>query len=969
MRGYSAKPRLYPQDVEQIRRENSLHNSVISGAVLKGPQGLWDGYAQAKKKTSEDLFRMTSFPSVAWRNEVCYTAGYINSFMSTAVEILDVMDKLSTLEALDSDAALEILLDASKKYGASNFLSYKLAYLRSARDLDAHQLAKVNEIEEQISHRATAGLHFSALENLSSKVSLFVVARRRVGGLVGKVNGDVRKAVSLSNFIPTPLNEDDVGGFLLRATESCLVDAIYAVIVLFNLHADFPAVRKEFENRLAANFVVRLHTVIAGAGNATPDNLVTKHFRKQNVDSELTLDLYRTSAAFLERPSLAIYRNKLDRVIGARLLAEILGEKVCEFSEPFNSKDLLLAPDGAPVQICGAAAKDALNVKLDSFYRTFLFLRYIGNGANILTLNKDDIRFIFENTLGLEALLTEPEMRSLYLSVPPESRSLVAVLALALFRKKSIDPDVDFEFRTDFISHVNMEHKGSIVNFIESLLNDSPQVANYIVGSLDEFTLEKMYSLIDNASQASQARCEILRAVGKKLNRIEYFIEADAITTRAKVATLQQYFDSSRMYVDSVSMKKWLDSNPTMSTEQYRALYPRVEAKLSTIDAEDGSEKNVLLIKLNDQDDYLISEVAKDAFEQFCLNTEFGIESYLGRRIRHNTLDGVTTETVDAVLSKPEYSILLSNAVMRRTVEAWKVSYGSIIDKLRKEYLQFKSPGSLFKHSLDLGDITTKANIRQLSSTLLSAGGSELLNDLVIAFCWRQITPQLENAAWFIKNTLLSEAKASIDKSFVHCGADDGRMKAALHEAVNEVFKKVADWFQVPRTGFISASIRDLCQIIEIDLNRQGRVEFSGASVDARYTGISVHRLYDCLAVLLQNANKHGGQDLPIVVDVHANRNVGGTPLDFICVSVKSVASPEKYFDAKSRIFKAIDTAEAGTDMVTEGYTGIKKIKFITRTNEGSHTIRCDANDIAFELSLQFSLHAEIATDDSAGGT
>jgi hypothetical protein len=270
---------------------------------------------------------------------------------------------------------------------------------------------------------------------------------------------------------------------------------------------------------------------------------------------------------------------------------------------------------------------------------------------------------------------------------------------------------------------------------------------------------------------------------------------------------------------------------------------------------------------------------------------------------------------------------------------------------------------------LDLNDITTKANIRQLSSTLQSAGGSELLNDLVIAFCWKQITPQLENAAWFIKNTLLREANASIDKFFMHIGTDEGRMKAALHEAVNEVFKKVADWFQVPRTGFISASIRDLCQIIEIDLNRQGRVEFIGGSVDAKYTGISVHRLYDCLAVLLQNANKHGQQNLPIVVDVSATRNVGGTPLDLICVTVKSVAARATYADSKSRIFKAIDSAEAGTDMVTEGYTGIKKIKFITRTSVGSHTIRCDANDTSLELSLQFSLHAEIATDDSTGMT
>ena len=54
---------------------------------------------------------------------------------------------------------------------------------------------------------------------------------------------------------------------------------------------------------------------------------------------------------------------------------------------------------------------------------------------------------------------------------------------------------------------------------------------------------------------------------------------------------------------------------------------------------------------------------------------------------------------------------------------------------------------------------------------------------------------------------------------------------------------------------------------------------------------------------------------------------------------------------------------EAGVDMVTEGYTGIKKIKFITRTSEGIHTVACEANDTAKELKLSFSIHAEAAND------
>lgn len=963
LRGYIAKPHITQNDAEIIRRENSPHDSMIVGALLKGRHGMLDEQAKKKKRTSNDLFTMTSFPPIDWRNEVCYTAGYMNSMNEAVTKILHAIKSLARFETMDSDCALRLLLDLSKKHGASNYLSFKLAYLRSARDLSAISLSLVSEIEDEIGHRHNPGMHFSALENLSSIISLFVVAQRRISGLVARVNGNFRKALSLSNFIPTPLDEKDVAGFLLRATESCLFDTVYAVLVIFNLADELGAVRREFELRLKPEFVTQLLDVIQFAVESEDGVIVTDSYRAQSQGSDPSLDLYRTSSAFLERPKFAAYRNKFDRVIGARLLAEITDSKLYAASKPFDNKKLLLAQNSLPFE-------EILSIPLDMFYRTFLFLMYIENRTNLLDLSKDDIKFIFENTLGLEVLLTEEEMRALYLTAPPETKSLVAVLALALFRTKSIDPDVDFEFRTDFISHVNTEHNGSIVEFIDYLLIDSPQVANYIVKTLDEVTLEKMYTLVKNASQASQIRCDILRAVGQKLNRIEYFIEADAITTRSKVSRLQQYFDSSRMYVDSVAMKKWLDSNPTISTEQYRSLYPRIEARMSSLENRSGGETNVLFIQLNDQDEYLISQIAEDAFEQFCLNAEFGIESYLGRRIRHNTLDGVTTDTVDAVLRKPEYRVVMSNANMRPTVDVWMASYKSIIDKLRRDHLQFKSCNSLFNAKLNLEDSTTKDNIRNLSKTLRSAGGSELLNDMVVAFCWKQITPQLESAARFIKTTLLKEANASIDKYFSgYCGTIERQIKLELHEAVNEVFKKVADWFQVPQTGFISASVRDLCQIILIELNRNNQVEFTGNALDIKYTGISVHRLYDCLAVLLKNAHKHGEDKTVIRVNVCTNRTSAASVLDIVSVDITSLVAEEEYSQSKERIFKAIKSVETGIDMVTEGYTGIKKIKFITRTSEGDHTIQCDANDDTRELKLCFSIHAETATEDFATGT
>lgn len=949
-------PMIDSGDIDAIRQGNSPSDNEIIGGILKGPNGLSYRKGQSAKKSAADIYFTIGFSALDWRNEASYTAGYVNSVVHAAVDLIRMITPLAKLENVESATALGILLELSKKFGASNYLSYKLAYFRSAWDLSANELDLVSQIEDEIRHRDSAALHFSALENVSSKISLFVVAQRRISGLVSKVGGDFRRSLTLSNFVPTPLDDDDAAGFLLRATESSLVDTVYAIVTVFNLAEKLPGVHQELATRLSPEFMSSLNELIKFASDPIEDDIVTDVYKAQDEYSDYSLALYRVSAAFLERPKSANFRNKLDRVVGVRLLAEIVDASRYSCDGTVDDKAALLASNFA---VLGDG------VTLDSFYRTYLFLRFIVNRANLLTLSQDEVRYIFENTIELESLLTEKEMRTLYLTADPKTKSLVAVLALALFRKRSIDPDIDFAFRSDFISYVVSKHHGSIPEFINYLLDESPQVANYIVVSLDEVTLEKMYTLVKNASIASEIRCEILKAVGQRLNSIQYIIEAEAITTRVKVSSLKQYFDSSRMYVDSISMKKWLDGNPTMFTEQYRSLYPTIQAQIPPAELDSDIANNRLLVSTNGQDEYLVLQIAKDAFEQFCMNAEFGIHSYLGRRIRHNTLDGVTMDTVDTVLNKKAHSACMSHAAIRRSIDNWLASYRAIVDKLRREHLQFKAAHSLFKSTLDPADPVTQANLRQLRFTLRTTGASELLNDLVIAFCWKQITPQLENAARFIRTTLLREANSSIDKAFLgHHGSAETQLKADLHEAVNEVFKKVADWFQVPQTGFVSATGRELAEIIRIDLSLKGAVQWSGNAVDTKFTGISVHRLYDCLAVLLQNAAQYSAPNSLTSLDISSVRKPG-TTMDYVTVEIATQGSDNSYEYSKQRILAAVAAEEAAIDMVTEGYTGIKKIKFITRTSEGVHTVGCASDDVDKVLKLSFRLHAEAANPDS----
>ena len=83
--------------------------------------------------------------------------------------------------------------------------------------------------------------------------------------------------------------------------------------------------------------------------------------------------------------------------------------------------------------------------------------------------------------MRLEMLLLEFELKTMHLNASDEARAIISVLALSLYRSKSSDPDIDFDFRENLEDYIIQNFEGSIPDFIENLAPRSPQVANYIL--------------------------------------------------------------------------------------------------------------------------------------------------------------------------------------------------------------------------------------------------------------------------------------------------------------------------------------------------------------------------------------------------------------------------------------------------------------------------------------------------------
>ncbi len=952
--------------IDALRDNHSESDMVAAANILESPGGLRNRKVVSLTDRDLPIVHRSTRKSAAL--EAAYACGFLNAWAADAKRAIKTIALLSQITRVPEKDGLTALLAAVRSWGASSYISRKVTYAKEFFEEDAASKATLGEIDALLEHKKIPNIQFYALEILKDNISLFTVTRRHTNILQKLSGNDFRKALSLNGLVATPINESDCSGYLLRAVETSLIDTVHAVWVIMNLGDRFPNITQTIERYLDSSLLTELRQAFGAlAAESTPVLVAPPPSSDESIvleeDGNQSLQLYRRSASFLEFPSFCRFRNDIDRVVGFRLMAPMLPDNRAWHAPDFSDKTALQRADST----FDLALHGQPNVKIDTFYRTYLFLRFIQDPYNLALLDNEDIQYIFDNTMGLESLILERELKTMHLNAAEDARALISVLAMALYRAKSSDPDIDFDFRSKLEDYIQSNFGGKIAAFIDHLAPKSPQVANYIVTSLDEATLQKMYSIIGSLAGAEEARREILTTVGIHLNNIDYIVEAEAIETRAKVSKLKEYFDTSRMFVDSIAMKKWLSTNPSAYTQQFKEKLPELTARYSVsknIVTSAGNEKRLDFFHITTTEEYLVSEMAKEAFREFCVSNEFGIESYLGRRIRHNTLQGVMTKSTDAVLQRSEHQPIIAGTPFGRALASWESAFKIYIERMRKEFLQFKTeskPNALFNSEMDLTDPVTMRNIQQLVQTL-KVSGLEMLDELIVSFCWRQVAPQLEAASRQIRVKMVQEVVQALDQSLSRFeGPEERKIKAALTDAISSVFAQVASWFQLPQTGFVPASIADICNIIDMDNGRPAlSTVVTGDYLSTKYYGISVHRLYDCLAVLLQNAFKHGNTKSDVIVHVTATP-LEGANLHLLTVGVESSLPPQSDL-CVARVEAAVTSSDTGKEMVTEGYSGIKKVKFITRLNEGSSTVTYQVTNQTIRVA--FSLKAEVVDQE-----
>ena len=239
------------------------------------------------------------------------------------------------------------------------------------------------------------------------------------------------------------------------------------------------------------------------------------------------------------------------------------------------------------------------------------------------------------------------------------------------------------------------------------------------------------------------------------------------------------------------------------------------------------------------------------------------------------------------------------------------------------------------------------------------------MNELLLRFCWSEINPQLVAAAKQLSVDFVKEAYDLIDNHFEAFAEENQRQyRQRLRETVHERFTRLASWFRQPEDGFVSATIRQLGDLILLEAQDADRtedrlIEWSGDAVDVEIDGLSVHRMYDCLFVLLRNAFKYGAIELPIKVSI-VQEALHHESFARVRVSVSSnFRNADEQEVHSERLAERFASDDPGAAMTVEGYSGVRKLRYITNTNEGVATakfrILADVCTVSFALTLELA--------------
>lgn len=379
-------------------------------------------------------------------------------------------------------------------------------------------------------------------------------------------------------------------------------------------------------------------------------------------------------------------------------------------------------------------------------------------------------------------------------------------------------------------------------------------------------------------------------------NAANYEDEILLISSNLRIREGLRVVDGSRVHVDEEGIARWAHSELQESLTRYKSLVEAgvgVAANLDELVREytsQGGNRGLLEVPKNEADDLLVATLWQ-LRDKFLFDKPHGLNSYLSKRVRHNSIAGylrgaLEAENLITSLLAGEYKKnsfwaerLRLHGLTGSEIDAslgclhtFGVKFDILTNHLKNSILHIKSP----ENPTGIIELPLLVNVVHLARSSLQSNAYSMGNllDLSFAGFWRTLEPSLLR----VREIFRQEQKHKFVQLFDDLLADivkvTGRdrqcheLTTAIKNAstdLQRLMDRAADWF-FKRQGLLSKYSYSLDEIVDVSLeSAMARHKSCRLSIDkdvespTQFRADSLSAVADIFLVVVGNISEHSG--------------------------------------------------------------------------------------------------------------
>lgn len=678
--------------------------------------------------------------------------------------------------------------------------------------------------------------------------------------------------------------------------------------------------------------------------------------------------VFRHSLAWAEVDDVMGYRRKIEMGFGKRLDGGFEeGDTGQAISDMGISKVEDLLPSGSlstlpdlPIdtRTCG------------TFHRTLALAGALNaSGSTLEIAGGKDLLRLLDRTMDVSLLLSLPELTKF---IPMRSGDkLYEYLRTALRFDAEENRVSDHAYRRAIQEIVGQDFGGDIVRFAQYLDDDAPNVAEHLFVTCNEYFLTELYLLFEDSNAVINAQADLLEWYGESREDEDAVTRAKSHRLNLRLRKVRGSIDDTRIYVDQLKFQYWAMETIASSLRELASIGDTI-ADLS--EATPNLDDPIAAVE---DPRAKLFQVLNLAYREFCTNEFYGVDSYIGRRIRHGTLHGVLVAELKEPVQTIADQFALSSPEFSAFVRLWHSKVEAVVKKFGLELLRVRS--SERKAGLiipTIGDSdkrsTALSMLNSVASALAEDRGTGVVISYIYDFCWLLLEIDLKR----LRTAALAAQHELVIRPNQHISGNGSDLEAQILDAARQLntelqqrFEQLVGWLTRPSNVSPSATLSLLFQAVILEV--QGRYSgFFPKCVETGETGIDMfghrfHTFYDVLFVLVDNAAKHGDRAGEVHFEVQSNSVLPST--SEITMSITSVLKSGQE-ESSYRAITAAMNSDIGAAMLEDKNSGLRKIRVLVEEVDelSDFIVSLDEDRVTFSVVMSLAMTGSEQRNEAA---